>query len=436
MSRGESELDGVETLTTGDSGFHKQDEGLAGGTGVHLVVTQLRNGAGNTTSGTCRFDAHLVVFHFPIITLAGKTKLSGAAEPEPGIGGTGHRVARNGEAQIVRPLAQILIGEDLLTGIFPVAVGVEINPGAQLADPGSGHRHRGVPTWIQRGSKHYTIFVITVSIGVVPDGVRVRLSVVFRIDGSAEEEISHYVAGAFIGIERRIGRIGGVTEVELPATAVVGLAGSGGLLFVTGGGVVRQDAVIHQAYRFVAGIGSGQCRCVVRENPVVVVAEGYRGGHLLAALVGITVKHGDLAPCQHRDGDLLSEYTADDQVFVVVPTGVVAADKDQAGIHDVERFAAAVADTHDPAGYIDSNITYVFKLYVGAAVVNRTAAWLVVELRAGGIVPVGLRIEDHLVDNHHGRRAAAATIVDTKMLLIGSLSPGERHLVETVRRLG
>ena len=156
-----------------------------------------------------------VVLHLAVISLSGGFVYSGRRAAEAGVSRAGYGTGWDQETQAVVPITEIGAVEDSLTAILPVAVAVEVYPGAQIASAvgGDGDVARG--TYIKRCGKGHAIFIIiaaacaidgvakrTVVTGGVTIGLAIHLPVnaLAQVDGGGQD-----VACPVVRQRRRIG---------------------------------------------------------------------------------------------------------------------------------------------------------------------------------------------------------------------------------------
>src|SRR5207248_802442 len=151
-----------------------------------------------------------VIFHFAVASDACWLKASGGAEAEAGEGACGGsgRGAGHGEAETVRTWRKRDAGKNLLAGIEPIAVAVEIDPGVEFPGDGCNDADRGGVTRHQGGEKCHTIVQrIEICVGT-------RLAIGLGRDTVAEEDSLHDLMTRAIGREQRWIRSRSVAEVE------------------------------------------------------------------------------------------------------------------------------------------------------------------------------------------------------------------------------
>ena len=129
---------------------------------------------------------------------AGRVEAAGAAQAEAGVGGgAGDRVGRDDERQGVRAVGHLL-GDDVLAGVGPVAVGVEVDPGVEVGRA-AGRRDGGDQIGRLAGPEHRRGEGDAVVAGVAVGGAVGRPSASPSISVAERELAGDDVRGAVVG---------------------------------------------------------------------------------------------------------------------------------------------------------------------------------------------------------------------------------------------
>jgi len=163
-------------------------------------------------------DFELVILHLAVARGAGEGEGLVGAEAEAGEGDAQGRVGRDGEIDVVGAGRQGKAAEDLLAGIRPAAVFVEIDPAVEKTVPGGGDSEGGRAALGEMAGigKEHAVFVIPVE--VVAGGVRIRLAVLLGIDQAAQIAVAgDDVAGAVLLHQGRVFRIRRIAEIPVDA---------------------------------------------------------------------------------------------------------------------------------------------------------------------------------------------------------------------------
>jgi len=164
-------------------------------------------------------DTDQVVLHLAVRSQACDAQTAHRTEAEAGKRLAGHRPGGDVEQQHVASRGQRLVGEHVLVGVIPVAVGVPVDPGVERAARRGGHLDRRGLADDQIGEDH-AILVIGAA-EVVSCGAGVRQPLELTVDEPAEVDFGNdCVAGAVAEQQRRVCRIRGVAEIRVAGALV------------------------------------------------------------------------------------------------------------------------------------------------------------------------------------------------------------------------
>ncbi|OPZ25837.1 MAG: hypothetical protein BWZ02_02284 [Lentisphaerae bacterium ADurb.BinA184] len=175
-------------------------------------------------------DLDDVVFDFAVRGPAVRGEVAQRAEAEAGEGGGAGRCPhRHGEGECVDAHVQRQGRENLVAGLAPAVVGVEVHPGVEVARLAGGHLDGGGGAGCQRGEEDHAVLVVAVA-EVVSIGAGAWHPVELGVNQAAEEESGDDdMPGAVVRGERRVERGGGgvgrIAPVKQLAVAEVEGAG-------------------------------------------------------------------------------------------------------------------------------------------------------------------------------------------------------------------
>ena len=157
------------------------------------------------TVGCTLFDSNPVIFHFPVGGSAHRAETSPGTEAEAGDRPTRQGGVRNEEVEVVCTRQNRLTDEDLLAGIIPVPVLVEIYPGVESPGHGGHGLNEGIGTGRNGGREGDSVLVINCRVNVVPRRIGAGLPVALGINRCSEQEIiAEKVVGAVVRRQNRI----------------------------------------------------------------------------------------------------------------------------------------------------------------------------------------------------------------------------------------
>ena len=120
---------------------------------------------------TSTFETKMVILHFSIRGSATRSESPTRTDPEAGIGPPGSRSRGNKEAQAVDPGYNGMTGKNLLPGMVPDSVSVEVHPGINPPGRTCDGIKSSKPTLENGRGKGDSILVIYRRIDVIPVGV-------------------------------------------------------------------------------------------------------------------------------------------------------------------------------------------------------------------------------------------------------------------------
>jgi len=253
-------------------------------------------------------DLHLVVLDLAVvgIVLRGEETAGVGAQPEAGIRRADRRTRRDGDGEGVGPCAQrgVRVGrDDMLPGVGPVLVGVEVDPRVEVGGPGApdDDRDRGILSHHQGRGEGDAVLVVG-AVVVVTGGRRIGLAVAVGVRrGGAQVRLVGVdrVADAAVGVQRRIAK--GVRIVRrVPVVVALGPhAGNGEK------GNEQQKGARPGAPPQPVSSGQSNSRCSGSRPPIahgvpLLTLRHDSGARVLPTRGALTIRTGYCSRCMRR----------------------------------------------------------------------------------------------------------------------------------------